>query len=75
MVRIEDKKIVIEVPTTSRVSGCEEWEEMTAALLHLVQTADGDLFDSDERYIILELLCAMLPKFECCSCGSAVSEL
>lgn len=48
----------------SRESGCEDWERMTDALLHMVQTADGDLFDSDERYMILELLRAMLPKFE-----------
>ena len=64
MVRIEDKKLVIEVPTMSRESGCEDWERMTDALLHMVQTADGDLFDSDERAMILELLRAMLPKFE-----------
>lgn len=75
MVRIEDKKIVIEMPTTSRESGREDWERMTDALLHLAQTAEEDLFNSDERYMIMELLRAMLPKFECCDCVGAVSEI
>lgn len=64
MVRIEEKKIVIEVPAFSRVSGKNDWERMTGALLHAIQTADGDLMTADERYDLLELLRAMLPGFE-----------
>ena len=69
MVRIEEKRLVIEIPAMSRKSAVEDLALMTDGLLHLIQTADGELMSDEERYTLMELLRAMLPKFECGSCG------
>lgn len=45
MVRIEDNKIVIEVPTFSRADGEENWKQMTKVLFHLIQNVENDRFD------------------------------
>lgn len=75
MVRIEDTKIVIEIPCRNRINGEDTWEEMVKMLLTLIQDADEDMLRKDELYMAIELLRAMLPKFECGSCGSALSEI
>ncbi len=63
MVHIKDNKVVIEVPTLSQMCAVEDWERMTEGLLHLLQTADDEMVDGEERYIMMELLRAMLPEF------------
>ena len=65
MVRIEDTKIVIEIPCRNRINGEDTWEEMVKMLLTLIQDADEDMLRKDELYMAIELLRAMLPKFEC----------
>lgn len=75
MVRIEESKIVIEIPCRSKRDGECTWEEMTKMLLSLIQDADEEMLHKEDLYMAIELLRAMLPKFECCSCGSAVSEI
>lgn len=63
MVRIEESKIVIEIPCHSKRDGECTWEEMTKMLLSLIQDADEDMLQKDELYMAIELLRAMLPKF------------
>lgn len=78
MVRIEDTKIVIEVPCHSRVDGVDTWGQlvqMMQMMLSLIQDADGDMLQKDDLFMAIELLRAMLPKFECGGSGSAVSEI
>ncbi len=75
MVRIEETKIVIEIPCRNKMDGEDTWEEMTKMLLSLIQDADDDMLQKDDLYMAIELLRAMLPKFECCGCGGAVSEI
>ena len=64
MVRIEDNKIVIEIPCHSKRDGECTWEEMTKMLLSLIQDADEDMLQKDDLYMAIELLRAMLPKFD-----------
>lgn len=75
MVRIEETKIVIEIPCRGKRAGEDTWEEMTKMLLSLIQDADDDMLQKDDLFMAIELLRAMLPKFECCDCGGAVSEI
>lgn len=63
MVRIEDTKIVIEIPCRNRMDGEDTWEAMTKMLLTLIQDTDEEMFRKDELYMAIELLRAMLPKF------------
>ena len=65
MVRIEENKIVIEIPCHSKIDGVDTWREMTNMLLSLVQAADEEMLEKYELYMAMELLRAMLPKFEC----------
>lgn len=64
MVRIEDTKIVIEIPCRNRINGEATWEAMTKMLLTLIQDTDEEMLRKDELYMAIELLRAMLPKFE-----------
>lgn len=64
MVRIEDTKIVIEIPCRNRMDGEDTWEAMTKMLLTLIQDTDEEVLRKDELYMAIELLRAMLPKFE-----------
>lgn len=64
MVRIEETKIVIEIPCRNKMDGEDTWEEMTKMLLSLIQDADDDMLQKDDLYMAIELLRAMLPKFE-----------
>lgn len=72
MVRIEETKIVIEIPCRGKRDGECTWEEMTKMLLSLIQKADEDMLQRDDLYMAIELLRAMLPKFEC---GSGLSGI
>lgn len=63
MVRIEDTKIVIEIPCRNRLDGVDTWEEMTKMLLTLIQDTDEEMLRKDDLYMAIELLRAMLPKF------------
>lgn len=63
MVRIEDTKIVIEIPCRNRMDGEDTWEAMTKMLLTLIQDTDEEMLRKDELYMTIELLRAMLPKF------------
>jgi hypothetical protein len=75
MVRIEENKIVIEVPCFIHRDGECTWEQLVEMLLALIQDADEDMLQKDELYMAIELLRAMLPKFECGSSQSVVSEI
>lgn len=75
MVRIEETKIVIEIPCRSKRDGECTWEEMTKMLLSLIQDADEEMLQKEDLYMAIELLRAMLPKFECGGSRSAVSEI
>lgn len=67
MVRIEETKIVIEIPCRGKRDGECTWEELTKMLLSLIQDADDAMLQRDDLYMAIELLRAMLPKFECVS--------
>ena len=75
MVRIEETKIVIEIPCSGKRDGECTWEELTKMLLSLIQDADEDMLQKDDLYMAIELLRAMLPKFECGSCVSGLSDI
>ncbi|MGP1464181.1 MAG: hypothetical protein ACTTKJ_00970 [Prevotella koreensis] len=64
MVRIEDNKIVIEIPCSDCINGLCTWEAMTKMLLSLLQDADEEMLQKDDLYIAIELLRSMLPKFD-----------
>lgn len=75
MVRIEETKIVIEIPCQGKRDGECTWEELTKMLLSLIQDADDAMLQRDDLYMAIELLRAMLPKFECGSCVSGLSGI
>ena len=74
MVRIEDDKIVIEIPCSNQRDGEDKWEEMTKMLLNLIQDVDEKLLYKDDLYVAIELLRAMLPRFECVDCHPGLHE-
>ncbi|MCI7309766.1 MAG: hypothetical protein MR536_02810 [Prevotella sp.] len=64
MVRIEENKIVIEIPTLNYNSGVDDWQQMTDVLFNLIQMYDSERFSDEERYVAMQLLREMLPRFE-----------
>ena len=60
MVRIEDTKIVIEIPCRNRMDGEDTWEEMTKMLLTLIQDTDEEMLRKDELYMAIELLLSLI---------------
>jgi hypothetical protein len=60
MIRFEDKKLVIEISTISRVEAVETWIELQQELLYLLSGADKDNMTDSTMFVMHNLLTNLL---------------
>ena len=65
MVHIEeDGRLIIEMDCGYKLEAMETWEQLVQMLLTLIQNEDEDLAQRRELFMAVELLRALLPRFD-----------